>query len=269
VYHIGESFYAVPQGLGRVEAGTLDWQRDERTIPGSSFDEIRRIIDEANDVELLETIGRCSVCRVGTRLATIPHSLGIIDFHIPAHRENPGIVWKDRLEDAREAARRIAGEVHAPDPANGLQVDGLSSGTTQDVRLKESISTLEDRIMAVEAALPRLAGGEEQIAALQSDLKAASDILTSLRDAQSSLERQISELRVQSTAADSRVDGFGQSVDIRIARMQSELSGLERGIQSLCRSRIWRTLRWAGGVALKIYHALGMREEPNAPRVKR
>jgi hypothetical protein len=106
VYRNDGSFYAIPEQVREFDFLVRAWREDDRVIAGGSFAEIRDTLDSL-EARLAETVGACNICELGGRFAVVPHELGLIDFRLRSHRENPRIAWFDNLDEARGKADEV------------------------------------------------------------------------------------------------------------------------------------------------------------------
>lgn len=179
VYHIGECFYGVPAEFGAVDPASKDWCANERIIQGRSFDEIRQILEEADTVKCVETVGVCNICSLGRRFAVVPLALGVLDFHIRSHRDNPQIVWVDDLEEARNVARTIDPpnqSAASVGPAHALR-DLILPLEKQIAELQERLGGFESNLIGVNQSMLRPEGRitelESRMSGVESDLRDA------------------------------------------------------------------------------------------------
>lgn len=223
VYQADDAFYAVPQRLGPIDVGNTGWRTHELVIKGSSFADISKVIDEADGVRLLETIGSSNICSLGERYAVVPLELGIIDFHIPSHHGNPRITWTNSLEDARGIASKAAilapGAPHEPNS-----------------RLQERICELDERLGSVESILRGGRQSENRVVELEQRLLETELALQEVRASLREPERRIVGLehKLESAVSDQQElrEGFLERAK-HITELDHLLGDAQTGLQEL------------------------------------
>lgn len=197
VYQVGECYYGVPVEFGPVNPAASDWCPDERVIQATSFDEIRQILEEADTVKCVETVGICNICSLGRRFAVVPLALGVLDFHVPSHRGNPQIVWVDDLEEARKVARSL----EPPNESAAARVDPGQLVHDIVLPLEKQIAELQERLGGFESNLidlhesvlqreTRLTEMDFRIAGAESGLQDAQHSVTGSANCTAALEQR-------------------------------------------------------------------------------
>ena len=103
VYLLEGTFNGVPSHLVDVDLSDRKWYEATAILKASSFGDLKNIIDKW-EAQLLETIETFNIVYVNNAYAVVPQSIGTVNFFDECQRNQPGILWKESLEEARIAA---------------------------------------------------------------------------------------------------------------------------------------------------------------------
>jgi hypothetical protein len=232
IHAVQGSFCAIPANARPIDFSTDDWRNDEHVVEGRSFEELRELID-TYETHLLVTVGAYNLCRVGKRFAVIPHALGTLNLLLPAHRENPEIIWTETLGEARRAARELAG-VH----------DEVATAPIPVAAESPVAAKIESDLVSFRAAFD-----EFQRSIIRTEMeRTQTDRAHMNARAIERLQRQMETVEVELAAIHRQEAAGAKLAEERVENLQRQLNAIDAGLAAIYRSRTWRAITRIGRV---------------------